>query len=367
MPVYRVLLVDDEETFVTVLAERLTARGFQPFVAFDGEQALAFLRDADVDVVVLDIGLPGKSGLEVLGDIRALRPYTQVVMLTGAADVATAVAGMKLGAFDYLVKPADVEVLKQSLQAAIGHKASQEEGLRMLETDKLASLGVLAEGVAHEINNPVNIMVNEAGWIEEILGESELENSKNMAEVKQSVDRIKRQGRRCREITEKLLTLSGRIDPRPQEIRLDELLVKLAEKALARAGTIGVSIETELANDLPAISCSPAQMEQALQSLIDNALDAMETTGKGILRLTAKREAAEVVITVTDSGIGIDPLFLTRIFEPFFSTKKVGKGTGLGLSIAYSTVKAMGGGITAASELGCGTTFTVRLPASKSA
>ncbi len=361
MPKVRLLLVDDEEAFVSVLAERLEARGYEAHVAHDGEQALASLRASDVDVVVLDVGLPGASGLEILKEIKSLWPYTQVVMLTGAGDVSTAVAGMKLGASDYLVKPASMDLLIASLESAKTRRAIEEEGLRMQQIEKLASLGVLAEGVAHEINNPVNIMVNEAGWISELLEGDELKDVPDKADIQRALESIKRQGKRCRAITEKLQALGGRIDPRPRETDLNKLIPSLVEKARERAEILGVTIRTEVVQDLPVLVCSPLEMEKALQNIVDNAFDAMETTG-GVLQITVGSDESEVVITMADSGLGMEPATLARMFEPFFSTKKVGKGMGLGLSIAHSIVKTLGGSVSAISSPRHGATFTVRLP-----
>lgn len=361
MPKTRLLLVDDEEAFVTTLAERLEARGYEPHVAHDGEQALAFLCDSDVDVVVLDVGLPGLSGLDILKEIKSIRPYAQVVMLTGADDAPTAVAGMKLGASDYLVKPASMDLLVTSLESAKSRRSVEEEGLRMQQIEKLASLGALAEGVAHEINNPVNIMVNEAGWISELLDGDELKDVPDMADILRALETIKRQGKRCRAITEKLQALGGRIDPKPRETDLKKLIPSLVDKVRERAELLGVTIETEVDQGLPVLVCSPSDLEKALQNIVDNALDAMETTG-GVLRIAVGIDPSEVVITVTDSGLGMEPATLARIFEPFFSTKKMGKGMGLGLSIAHSIVKTLGGSVSATSTPRHGTTLTVRLP-----
>ncbi len=361
MPRVRLLLVDDEEAFVTTLAERLEARGYETHVALDGEQALDFLLDSDVDVVVLDVGLPGLGGLDIMREIKSVRPYAQVVMLTGADDVSTAVAGMKLGATDYLVKPAPMDLLVKSLESAKTRRAIEEEGLRMQQIEKLASLGALAEGVAHEISNPVNIMVNEAGWISELLEEDGFKDVPDRAEIQRALDTIKRQGKRCRAIIEKLQALGGRVDPKPRETDLNRLIPSLVEKARERADILGVAIETEVDQGLPVLVCSPSDLEKALQNIVDNALDAMETNA-GVMRITAQRDESGVVISVADSGLGMEPATLARIFDPFFSTKKVGKGMGLGLSITHSILKTMGGSVSAISNPHHGTILTVRLP-----
>jgi two-component system, NtrC family, sensor kinase len=358
-----ILLVDDEEEFADLLSQRLATRDFEVRVAHDGDQAMAALDAADCDVVLLDVGLPGKNGIEVLGDVKAMRPFTQVVMLTGQSSLAVAVAGMKHGAFDYLLKPADIEHLCDIVMQAKGRKISSQESLRMMDTEKMASLGVLAEGVAHEINNPVNIMVQEAGWIEDLLDEQDPAMVKSLAEIKSSLSQIAAQGKRCREITHKLLSLCGKIDPRAKDVNLAELCAGLPERFSARIAALGANIETACDPDLPVLRLPAAPLTQALSNLIDNALDAVEAvTGEKSIRLDARAVGENLEITVRDTGPGMDPQTMARIYEPFFSTKEVGKGAGLGLSIAYSIASSLGGTITAHSAPDQGATFTLRLP-----
>ncbi|MBF0482530.1 MAG: response regulator, partial [Desulfovibrionaceae bacterium] len=285
-----VLVVDDERDFAELLAERLAVRDFEAHVAHDGEQAMAFLDGTDVDVVLLDVGLPGKNGIDVLGDVKSLRPFTQVVMLTGQSSLATAVAGMKLGAFDYLLKPADIGQIAGVVMQAKARKQSAQESLRMMDTEKMASLGVLAEGVAHEINNPVNIMVQEAGWIEDLLSEEDPAQVKSLDDVLRSLAQIAAQGRRCREITHKLLSVCGKIDPRPKDVNPGELVTAAQLKFAERARAAGADVVLEIEADLPLMRLPPAPLEQALDNLIDNALDALEAQepGRATIHLSAK-------------------------------------------------------------------------------
>jgi two-component system, NtrC family, sensor kinase len=166
-----VLLVDDERDFADLLAERLQARGFQVKTAYDGEEALRLAAELELDVAVLDVNLPGIDGLSLLRELKKLKPQVEALMLTGQNDLATAVAGMKLGASDYLVKPVPIERLAEAILRAQDRREERLEGLRMGETAKMAALGQMAEGVAHEINNPVNTMVSLAGWLEDLVGD----------------------------------------------------------------------------------------------------------------------------------------------------------------------------------------------------
>jgi DNA-binding NtrC family response regulator len=133
----RVLLVDDEKDFVETLAQRLEMREFDVATAFNGDEALAQVQERDFDVVILDVLMPGKGGIEVLGEIKDLKPLTQVIMLTGQSTVDTAIEGMKLGAYDYLMKPTDTGDLAEKISGARKVKAEHEERIRQAEVETI--------------------------------------------------------------------------------------------------------------------------------------------------------------------------------------------------------------------------------------
>ncbi|MEW6671597.1 MAG: ATP-binding protein [Thermodesulfobacteriota bacterium] len=237
---------------------------------------------------------------------------------------------------------------------------------QVIETGKLASIGELAAGIAHEINNPVAIMVEEAGWIQDLLSEEEFAQSQNLEELNRALKQINTQGRRCKEITHKLLSFARKTDPRVHDVQINSLIQEVVGISDQRARYSNVVIHTELAPDLPFTEVSPAEFQQVFLNLINNALDAMEKKG-GKLNINSRREDDRVVVSVSDNGPGIPKEYLARIFDPFFTTKPVGKGTGLGLSICYGIVKKIGGEISVRSVLDEGTTFEVKLPISKGA
>ena len=133
----RVLLVDDEEQFVEVLSQRLMTRNFQVLTALSGDEAISMLENTDVDVVVLDVMMSGRDGISTLTEIRRMRPLTEVIMLTGNTTVDTAINGMKLGAYDYLLKPTDTGLLVEKLNSAYSRKKEQEERIRNAEVDRI--------------------------------------------------------------------------------------------------------------------------------------------------------------------------------------------------------------------------------------
>jgi len=232
---------------------------------------------------------------------------------------------------------------------------------QIIETGKLASVGELAAGVAHEINNPVAIMVEEAGWIEDLLEEEDLRESENLSEFLRALNQIHIQGKRCKEITHKLLSFARKTDSRVHEIDLNELVEEVVGLSAQQARYNNVEIRVDLQEPLPPMRMSPTELQQVLLNLINNALYAMDGRG-GVIDVVTRRKEDHVLIEVSDTGPGIPEANLGRIFDPFFTTKPVGKGSGLGLSICYGIIKKMDGDIDVRSMVGEGTTFTVQVP-----
>ena len=242
--------------------------------------------------------------------------------------------------------------------------ADQEKEMiseQVIETGKLASVGELAAGIAHEINNPVAIMMEEAGWIEDLLEEEDFKERENLSEFKRALEQIRTQGRRCKEITHKLLSFARKTDSRIQDVQINDLVEELIALSAQRAKFANVDININLQRDLRMIKVSQAELQQVMLNLINNALDEMEKSG-GTLKVSSALEGDYIVVEVADNGPGIPEANLARIFDPFFTTKPVGKGTGLGLSICYGIIKKMGGDIEVRSAVDAGATFRVKIP-----
>ncbi len=231
---------------------------------------------------------------------------------------------------------------------------------QVIEAGKLASVGELAAGIAHEINNPVAIMMEEAGWIQDLMKEG-LDVGSNMDEAERSLTQIRTQGTRCRDITHKLLSFARKIDPTVKRVQLNDLIEEIASLSQQRAKYANVKITSSLEKSLPHIPASPSEMQQVILNLVNNAIDAMAGKG-GELVMTTRFDGEKVVLVVSDTGMGIPKANLNRIFDPFFTTKPVGKGTGLGLSIIYGIINKMDGEISVSSTMDIGTAFTIRLP-----
>ncbi len=241
---------------------------------------------------------------------------------------------------------------------------SEAMNKQVVESGKLATIGELAAGIAHEINNPVAIMVEEAGWIGDLLEEEDLKECENLDEFTRALEQINTQGRRCKEITHKLLSFARKTDTTINDVQVNEVITEMVSLTDKMAMYNNITIETDLHEGIPYIRISPSELQQVILNLINNAIDAMEKTG-GKINIETKPSAIEknnLVISMIDNGPGIPKDNLGRIFDPFFTTKAVGKGTGLGLSICYGIIQKMGGKIDVHSQVGVGTKFRIWIP-----
>jgi len=251
--------------------------------------------------------------------------------------------------------------LRMAERIAQTDREKQRLNEQMFQTAKLASIGELAAGAAHEINNPIAVMIEEAGWMSDLLDEEDLKDSKNYDEFKRSLEQIKVQGRRCKEITRNLLSFARREDADRAKVQINTLLEDLMAVVRRRAEKRGITVNAQIQSDLPAVTISYSELQQVLFNLINNAFDAMDPGG-GELRVVARQEENEIVLEVADTGEGIPPDQIGRVFDPFYTTKAVGHGTGLGLSICYGLVCQWGGRIQADSTPGEGTRFWFTIP-----
>ena len=255
-------------------------------------------------------------------------------------------------------------ILARRLVRRIAEADEQKETMneKMIEAGRLASIGELAAGIAHEINNPVAIMVEEAGWIEDLMSDEGPLSEETLAEIQRAVQQIQEQGDRCKQITHKLLSFARKTDPTVKPVDINGLVREVLGLVGQKSRYAGVKLETALNKELPRVAASPSELQQVLLNLVNNAVDAISSEG-GTVKVTTSLENGAVKMSVSDTGIGIADANLARIFDPFYTTKPVGQGTGLGLSICYGIINKLGGEIKVTSAKGKGSTFTVILPA----
>lgn len=233
--------------------------------------------------------------------------------------------------------------------------------LQFVQVEKMATVGRLAAGIAHEINNPLQMITNQAGWIGELLPDEDPNQVKNLEEYQKAVEQIKHHVRRAGTITHRLLGFSRKMSSQQEKVQVNELLEETVSFVEREAGYDNITIVKNLANNLPGTMTDGPQLQQVFLNLINNAIDAVGPGGK--IELSSKlRNDGKLVLLFADSGPGIKPENIKQIFDPFFTTKDPGKGTGLGLYISFDIIQKLGGTITVENRKSGGAIFTIVLP-----
>jgi signal transduction histidine kinase len=231
--------------------------------------------------------------------------------------------------------------------------------LSMQETSRLASLGRLSTGIAHEINNPLAVINESAGYLKDLL--SLKQGGEHHSELLEQADSILESVKRCSAITKGLLGFAREMNLHLKPVHLPDLIERVLSFHRKEAEYRGISIHVDVADDVPEIVSDPGRLQQIFLNLVGNAFQAMET-GDSLTVAIACPRSGTVSVGVADTGCGIPKDYLPRVFEPFFTTKSERQGTGLGLSITYNLVKKLGGQIDVSSTVGEGTSFVVTLP-----
>jgi signal transduction histidine kinase len=399
----KVLIADDDPVSRHLLQKHVQAWGHEVSAAEDGGRAWRLFAAGDFPIVITDWLMPELDGLELVRRIRALeRPgYVYVILLTACSQKEDVVQGMEAGADDFVTKPFDREELRVRVRAGeriIRLEQSLEEQNRELrrtqaalyQSEKLASLGQLAAGVAHEINNPLAYVLNNLSVLRrDVMGAMDLLGSyragrpqfagvapdlaADLARREEEVDLgylLENLGPLFDKTLTGLHRVRGIVGNMRDFARLDEAEFKEADLNASITSTLeilghevkkkGVAVETRF-QDLPPVLGHPGKLNQVLLNLLVNAVQACGQGGHVVVR-TRPDGGEAVVVDVEDDGCGIRPEHVPHLFEPFFTTKPVGQGTGLGLSVSYAIVHDHGGTIAVESTPGRGSTFRVRLP-----
>jgi len=344
------------------MATALRGAGHVVRLAGTAAEALEAYRSQAAAVAVVDRDLPGCDGATLLRDLRAHHAEAVVILLCAVPDVEETVALMRDGAFHVLARPVPPEQLGVVAAKALEH-GRLSRGNRDLKTqldisEKLAMIGRLASGVAHELNNPLDGVRRYVRLTQEGL-------DREKQDLGEYLDRAMSGLGRMASIVRQLLTFSRNVVIENEAENLRTMLDDVV-RTLAPSGSSAPSVE--LVNPYLDVRV-PRVMFQVFVNLVRNALDAVEGNGaRGVVKVVvAREETGEVTVRVADNGSGIEPDDLRRVFEPFFTTKEVGKGTGLGLPISARIVERCGGTIRIESEPQRGTTVHVALPVESAA
>jgi signal transduction histidine kinase len=331
----------------------------QHYHVVEAPDGLAGLLLAQCDrpaLIVSDVMMPVMSGLEMLQRLRN-EPETAdipVILLTARQEVEARVSGLAVGANDYLGKPFSSRELLARIDVQL---RLRDAAVRAAQNERLAATGMLTSGFAHEVRNPLNGLINALGPLRE-----SLESGGDPEVAREMLSLIEDCGERIHHLAEALLHFVRSGDGRGQ-LDLGELL----DSTLHMLGwKLPTGIEVERRYDFRGpIEGDSGELNQVWTNLLDNALRAMN--GHGRLTVATAREGNEAVVRIRDTGEGIAPEVLRRLFEPFFSTRPAGQGTGLGLALSRRILRRYGGRIHLRSEPGQGTECEVRLPLSRTA
>jgi two-component system, sensor histidine kinase and response regulator len=385
------LIVDDEagprESLRIVFKDR-----YQCAVATCGRDGVDYARNHHVDAAILDIKMPDVSGVEVLRELKEIDPNIECIMLTGYETIETARAAVRYGAADYLNKPFDVFFVRELLEKCMTRrqrKITMEENLQALQkvneelsrgladSNRAVTANVLSAGVIHEMNNPLSIVAGYAQLLSRDLARLREVDQGAAQNIQQRLSTIEHEVDRCKDIARRFLNFSRASQQGSESIEVARLLEDTVALVKAHPANRCAEISSSVGDPTLQIKAHPAEVMQILINLGVNALQAMN--GEGTLTFSAKRASSvpsatafcsdafdpqkqHLKILVTDSGCGISPENVKRIFEPYFTTRS--QGTGLGLAIASELVGKYEGAIQVQSVSGKGSTFSVYLPLS---
>ena len=371
MNTLRVLIVEDSVADSELMLRALRGAGLEPVHerVDHGETMRQALQRQSWDVVISDYSLPAFDAPAALALLQEGSADIPFIVVSGSVGEDTAVALMKAGAADYVMKDRLARLAPAVTRAVEGARLRRDRqrlAQQLQEAQKLEAVGKLAGGVAHDFNNVLTAILGSA----ELL----LLDSPPGAPTREELDIIRDAATRAQDLIRQLLAFSARQVLQPVVLDLNHL-VKNVGKMLRRLIGEDIKLDSDLAPDLAAVRADPGQLEQVLVNLAVNARDAMPDGGRLAIKTFNAEITGEhvplpnpippgryVVLQLSDSGVGMSAETQARIFEPFFTTKEQGKGTGLGLATVYGIVRQSGGHITVESAPGAGATFRLYLP-----
>lgn len=368
----RVLLIDDDEDDFLVLRDLLSEIRTQKFLiewAPTYEEGLVALNRGPHDVGFLDYRLGAKTGLDFLHELNPAVHKTPLILLTGYGEHEVDLETMKYGAADYLIKDQITPlILERSIRYAI-HRAQAIETIlnreaQILVQDRLASIGLLASSLAHEIGTPLGVIRGRAEYLE-------MQTANNPA-IKKNVSIIISQIDRVTKLIRSLLELArGAKAKESENILVDDVVKDVLELMNHEFKKHCINVQNEVYKLQLRIPSETGSLQQVLLNLIVNSIHAiveakvkLNRKGPHSIRIDLKENEQEWILVVKDSGCGISPSNMKNLFKPFFTLKELGIGTGLGLATSYRITQSWGGAISAKSWEGLGSEFNVFLPKS---
>jgi len=347
----RILLVEDEPEIRAFLRGVLLPY-YRLLEATNGEEGLRMALKERPDLIISDVMMPVMSGIQMLAALRGTPETVDVpiILLTARQEVDSKVEGLSMGANDYLGKPFSPREMLARIEAQL---RLRDAAIRAAENERLAATGLLTSGFAHEVRNPLNGLMNALQPLRESLTSGNPDIAMSVA----MLDLIEECGQRIRGLAEGLLSFV-RTGTKAVAVDLGSSL-DASLQALSWRLPSGVNVERDY-QCLEPVWGDPGSLNQVWVNLLDNALRAIGPDG--VVKVATMREGDDAVVHISDTGEGIKPEHMDRLFQPFFSTRAAGEGTGLGLALCQRIILRQGGRIHIHSEYGKGTRVEVRLP-----
>lgn len=352
----RILVVDDEEVNLVLLTTKFERIGYEVEKARDGVEALQKVHTFKPDLVLLDVVMPKMDGYETLRHLKSREDtrYLPVIMLTGKADVGDKVMGLEVGAEDYISKPYSLQEVAARVKSLLRMRVLQT---KLRETEKMAALGEMVDGIAHELRNPLTAIGGMARRLHE--HETDPQHREYAERIIKSVERLERMLYRVDEYKKILVSTLTKGD-------INDVIAHAVRDAAELIDNEGkeITVKSELLPQPPPIEMDAGNLRVAIFNVLQNSVEAIEK--KGEIKIETRPTFDNTLqLVVTDTGCGIEKEELRKIFNPFQTTKF--QGAGLGLTITYRIIHDHGGEIEVDSTLGKGTAVTIRFHLSRAA
>ncbi|HEB50974.1 MAG TPA: response regulator [Desulfobulbus sp.] len=349
----KILIVDDTRDTVELLTKRLRAQGYDTEAAYDGEEALRKVHSYRPDLVILDVMMPKMDGYEVCRRLRedeGRRSY-RILMLTAKSEVPDKVRGLDIGADSYLTKPFDYKELAAVVRRLLARKEASQREIR---TEKLAALDHVVDEVSHEIRNPLVAIGGFASRIKKNLAPDD-PNQRYLDIILRNVASLEK-------MVNQLGTLKTAAVSDTDLEDINTLLMRALDRFRDELAAQEITVRTDLMTDAPRVPAHPENLVSTFANIIENAIEAMAGRPERELHIATAVRDGWFEVEIRDTGRGISPNAMKRIFDPFYTSKTYGPG--LGLTYALKAVESLGGTIAMHSMPGEGTCCTIRLPLS---
>jgi signal transduction histidine kinase len=372
------ILVIDDEVGPRESLRMLLKPNYHVHTADCVETGIRLLREKHPDAIVMDIRMPGATGIEGLRRIREIDPNLSVIMLTGFGALETAQEALRLGANDYISKPFDAremqEVIGRNVERTRVHRSSENAATEIKELnnrllkelaqkERLASLGQASAEFVHDLGNPLTIVWGYVQLLAKKLEESEKANGngKRSASSAKELSIIEQNVRLCRELLTMWQSYGSVEASPPKPVSVSEIVREVVKALNGMATQSGIKLTYDVCDDPCTLLGDSVQITRAIQNVLINAVQAAAEKN-GSVSVSCMRKDFYVDVRVEDTGSGMTPDQMAKIFDPYFTTKQGKSGTGLGLYITKKVVEDHNGSIKVDSAPETGTTFTIRLP-----